>query len=224
MIQTQKEIERAAISRFSKKINAEGKLRRELKAKTICFYQDYIRNGVSDQEARANLMERLSGSGLTERKMKRYIENPADISNPKASVLSEAKILVWLDKQALMIQEDLGYFDELLDDIDGKFLAGEEWYAMEEVTTIGGKEESIRTRRLPILEVKGIYLKKRAECLDRFFVAIRNLRGNQQIVNIQNTSGASLETMEDVAYRIKELEKQHRIENGITPETPQKTG
>lgn len=210
------EAERAAIGRFSKRIRAEGKARRELKAKTIRIYQDYIRNGVSDEEARANLLERLGDSGLTERKLKKYVENPAEISNPKASVLNEARILVWLDKQAVMIQEDLSHYDDVIEDIDEKFEAGEEWYAMEEVTTVGGKEDSIRTKRLPILEVKGIYLKRRAECLDRFFVAIRNLRGNQQIVNIKNTSGASMETMEDVAHRIKALETQHRIKDGVS--------
>ena len=204
-------------SAYRKFVMQKGKEQREFRARVIRKYMDAIANGKDNQEAQDFCLECFDQEGLTQRGLNGILDKRAEFGNAQANAMTEARMLIWLDKQANMIQEDLQHYDAVLDDIDSRLCNDEEWYPMEEVTIIG-KEESVRTKRLPILEVKGIYLKRRAETLDRFFIAIKNLRGNQTVINIDNNMGTSEQSHEALRERIKSLEGQHRVENGVSSE------
>ena len=202
---SEKEIAKQAISSFSKRIQEQGKARRDLKAKTIIFYREYITEGKSDEEARALILERLESSGLTERKLKTYVENPADISNPKAMVLSEAKVMVWLERQTKDI-------DEIREEVNEKLL---ELSTLDPDSMITMERVGDNLKQKPVWAVTQDLLERKANALDRFFTSIKNLRGNQTIINIDNRAGFT-GTIEDLDEELEKLEQLRRVPTNAT--------
>jgi hypothetical protein len=195
------EVVRRAKSDMAKFIQAQGKAKRELQAKTVAFYRDYIIKGKSDAEARALIMERLQSQGLTERKMKKYIENPAEVSNPKAMALSDAKLHVWLGRTTADI-------DAIREEVNDKLMSlaskDDEEMIVVELATSGPKAKPAWMLRIELLE-------RKADALDRFYTAYKNLYGNNQLLNVNITGGANELLFEDLDRQIRELKEKNRI-------------
>ena len=197
-------------------IREKGRARRELKAKTITFYREYITAGVSDEEAREKVLERLESLGLTERKLKKYIENPADVSNPKAMAMSDAKIAVWLEKTMGDIDEVRDECDEQLDQIE--HLDAGDWVEVEETTDTSDKGGGIKTKKRPVSEVRLALMERKLKSLDSFYSALKNLRGNSPLLNVNIRGDIDSLSAEDIANKIRELEIKHRIHEPISAE------
>jgi len=192
-------------------IREQSKQKRMLQQKTIQFYREYVTADPpkSDEEARELIMERLASEGLTERKMKRYLERPGDVANPKAMALSDAKLQVWLQRTIEDIDEIREECDSQLEHLDG--LEGEDWYEVEETDATGGIKSGTTTRKRKVWEERQRLLERRADATDRFFTAYKNLYGNNQSLTLNLTGQFSGTTLADLTAQIAELEKKNKI-------------
>ena len=209
------EVARKARGDMSRFIRDKSRAKKVLQEKTVRFYREYILEGRSDAEARELCIERLEDQGLTKRKLRNYVENPAAVSNPKALALSDAKVAVWLDKTMCDIDEVREECNEQLDEIEG--LDYSEWLEVEETDDSAAKG-GITTKTNPVGEVRLALLERKLKALEPFYTAIRNLRGNSPILNVSITGGTHETTIEELDYEITELEKQNRIEDGNSPQ------
>ena len=205
-------------SELSVRIREQSKQKRMLQQKTIQFYREYITADPpkSDEEARSLIMERLESEGLTERKMKRYLERPGDVANPKAMALSDAKLQVWLQRTIEDIDEIREECDSQLEHLDG--LEGEDWYEVEETDATGGIKSGTTTRKRKVWEERQRLLERRADATDRFFTAYKNLYGNNQSLTLNLTGQFSGTTLADLTAQIAELEKKNKI-GGLSGQT-----
>ena len=183
-------------------IKDKAKKKRELQAKTVRIYQEYILDGKEDGEARELCLERLDCLGLTPRKLKNYVENPAGISNPKAMALNEGRINVWLEKTTADIDEVRCEVDDKLDDLDDR--EPEEMVAVVE----SGK---VKTSK-PVWLLKIELMERKMGTLETFFKAIKALRGNAPLINIDMRSGMQETTFEDLGHQIRGAQKANNME------------
>lgn len=198
-------------NKFIKGKAAEAKAERE---KGLRMYSAAVMGGKTEDEAKAEIMERLS---LTPRRADNIIARRGELMSPKAQALSEARVLVHLDKLEGDITTIRNYYDDQLDKLDAGEDDGDEWFEIEEVETIGGKEDGkIVTKKLPISEARLKLLERKANALDRFFTAVKALRGNQVLVNIQTGGAVDDLTHQDLRRQIVELEEKHRISGGVS--------
>ena len=99
-------------NKFIKAKAAEAKVERE---KATRMYAAAVMGGKSEDEAKAEIMERLS---LTSRRADNIIARRGELMSPKAQALSEARVLVHLDKLEGDITTIRNYYDDQLDRLD----------------------------------------------------------------------------------------------------------
>lgn len=200
-----------ALHSFAVMIREASKQKRMLQDKCVRFYREYMTCDPpkSDAEARDLIMERLGSEGLTERKMKRYLERPGDISNPKAMALSDAKLQVWLAKTIGGIDDIVEECDNQLENLD-RFDA-DDWYEIEATDGTGKDGSGTTTKKRKVWEERVRLLERKSDAVERFFTAYKNLYGNNQSLTLNLTGQFSGTTMEELTRQIAELEKKNRI-------------
>lgn len=197
--------QRALIKRKAKEAN-------DLRGKVIRAYQNGIVEGRDEDDLREEIKQRFD---ITERRLDNCLDYAARFGNPKAQALTESRVLTHLQKIERDIIDVRDDCDRQLDRIDELEADGQDWYEIEMKDSFGGKNSGTETKKIPCNEARYRLMKRKAEALDWFFNAVKSLRGNTQIVNIMNGTAFSDMTHEDLAARIKQLEKQNRIEGGV---------
>lgn len=210
------EIERRGFKNGCKFISQLGKEARALQAKALRFYKQAIMEDMSDKEAFAWVIERLGSLGLTERKLRNYLERKG-AGNPKADAITEAKVLLWFQQQEEDVNETREECDAELAKIDELEQSGEMRYEVEEIEEVSGEEVSRRIKRLPIIEARMLFLKRKADALDRYFNSIKKMRPDVQTFNVfGNVNKFGDLTSEDLARQIREGEKKHQIKDDVS--------
>ncbi len=204
-----------------------GKERRVLQSKALRFYKEAIMEGMTDDEAHKNVLERLDSLGLTPRKLDNYLKR-GDNGNPKADAITEAKVLVWLAQQEADVNEVREECDVELAKIDELEAEGKEWYDVEIIEEIAaiqigkqdptpGKEIRSRTKKISLADARFMFLKRKSDALDRHFDVIRKMRPDVKMLNIFGGENkfANIE-FEDLSRQIDDGRKQHNLESDKT--------
>jgi hypothetical protein len=208
------EAEKQSYREGCKMVAKAGKERRVLQAKALRFYKEAIMGGKSDDDAHSWVLECLGSLGLTARKLDNYLKR-TDNGNPKADAITDAKVLVWITQQEADVNEVREECDAELANIDQLEADGKEWYEVEEIEEIGGKEVRTRTKKMPLTEARFMILEKKAKALDRHFDVIRKMRPDVKMLNIFGGENKfeNIE-MEDLGRQIRDGEKRHNLEIG----------
>jgi hypothetical protein len=81
------ETEKRSFAEGCKFVAKVGKEHRALQAKSLRFYKQALMEGMTEDEAFAHAIERLGSLGLTERKLRNYLERK-NSTNPKADAMT----------------------------------------------------------------------------------------------------------------------------------------
>lgn len=194
-------------------VKQKAKAHRELRQKVIAAFQEGVIQGKDEEVLRGTLMERFD---LTRRRVDNILDKRAEVANPKAQALTEAKMLVHLERMERDIIDIRDDCDTQLDRLDEAEQSDQEWFDLEVTETVGGKEgNKTVTKRLPIIEARLRLYERKADALNRYFNAVKALRGGTQILNILTVPpGHADMTMTDIDEKIRLLERQQRVSGG----------
>lgn len=196
-----------------------SKQARDLRGRVLRKYQEAVIAGKTDDEAKGWVLECFDTEGLTERRLHNILERGVEFGNPKAMAYTEARVAVWLEKMERDVNERRTEIDRKLDEFDGK--TDEDWVNLESTDSTGGKFAGTSTKKRPIWAVKLDLLEDKVKTLQRYFDAVKALRGSQPLLNVVNNVIHTDETAADLTERIKQLEQLQRIQNGVSVETPE---
>ena len=209
--QTQRE--RDLITAKSKEWKEIAKARRELKGKVIRAYQDLVMKGKPDEEIMPWLCERFD---LTERRYNNIVSKRDQVANPKAQAISEAKMVMYLDTLEREITEQIDECNRQLDEVDALEVNGEDYYEMELVEYIGDKQSGKTIKSIPLNEARHLIMKRKTEAMKEYGTTVGRLRGTTNLIKVEGNAEFSTVTMQDLAARIKDMEKKNKIEDGVS--------
>ena len=198
-----------SVTDYNKMIRDKAAARRVLNQKVLTKYKERIMNGENEQEVRLNLMAIFPE--LSERKLQNILDKRGVIANPKAQALTDAKMMVWLEKLECDIDLVRDECDRQLDEIDELEASGEKYYEYEVTEYVGGKGEGITTKKKKLWDARHDIMKRKSDALDRYFTAVRALRGNTTLINIDQRSEFSDMKFSDIQRRIQSMEDLHNL-------------
>jgi hypothetical protein len=129
--------------------------------------------------------------------------------------LSDAKLQVWLGRATNDIDEIRSECDDQLENLEQ--YNAEDWYATEEIDGTGKDGSGATTKKRKVWEERVRLLERKADALERFFTAYRNLYGNNQSLTLNLTGQFAGTTLEDLTAQIAALEKKNRIVSHESP-------
>jgi len=177
------------------------------------YKKELMENGNSIPDARAVVLKQFDE--CTDRKLDNALRYGSS-ANPGADVMTEGRVLIHLSNMEQDIEVQCNEYDRQLDEMDDKEALGEDLYYEVEVTEhTGGKESKVITKKVPMSEARHLILSRKASARERYFVAVKNLRGGT-IINIDNRSITADMSMEDLDREINELEGKHKIRGEVT--------
>jgi len=154
--------------------------------------------------------------GCTERRIKSVFKRAYGMESPGAQANSEAQMIVFLQNVAGEISLQVEDFIRQLGEIDDAQDREEEFVKIEMVEANG--EKTSKTIKSVALNVARNSIKKQMlDALARYPELIGKLKGQTNIFNQANIFGD--ETMQDIAHRIKVMEKDHNIRDGVSEDT-----
>jgi hypothetical protein len=200
----------------NKFVKLKARQAREINGKIVRAYQKGIIEERPEAELREELKERFD---LTDRQLDNRLEKRSQVGNPKAQALTEARMLVFLERLEGDVEAIRDECDRHLAEIDKAEEEKKEWYDLEFTETEGGKDGNKKVyKRLPLIEARLRIIERSSDALNRFFNAVKSLRGNPTIVQVAIGSGVSELSHEQLKQEIRERELQHKIQDGISGE------
>jgi hypothetical protein len=197
-------------------IREKSKEARELRGRVLRKYQDKFIETQNQDAARDWVLECFDNEGLTERRLNNILARRAEFGNPAVSAYTDARMMVFVDKLERDIDERREEIDSRLEELDGK--GDTDWVEIEQTDTTGGKFDGSTTKKRPVWDVKLELSDQKIKNLERYFNAIKALRGSQPLIQIANSVIHTDETAQDMIERIRQLEKMQKIQHGVTSE------
>ena len=170
-------------------------------------YFSELDKGLSHEEVVEFLCECFD---CTPRRIKNQLAKFSGALNPATKSLNEAKFIGYMNAVELRIDDQVVELDKQIDELDRLEETGVDYYELEVIETIGEKDSKVVTKKVPIAEARNILLKRSVDALKSYGETIGKLRGNQTLVNINNTSLIDQMSDEDLDRQIDAEESRTR--------------
>lgn len=204
-------------SDFSKHLHANRKAATEKRRKVRNRYVVAVRNDEDLALVKQECMERF---GVTPSHYEKIIANQYNDGTPKGDAITDAMIIVEMEKLQNGLNEVREWCDDNICRLDEAEESGETTYTVEVTEYSDGKgDDKTTTRKVPIYEARYLILERYVKASKHFFDVVGKLKGNQTLIQVHTgdrfANMTSSEMRKDLRARIQAEEKVGKIKDRV---------
>lgn len=198
---------KAIIKEDRKRIKQHARDYAKVNEKIITRFNNKLADGMSYEEAMDHVCEVFE---VGTRRVKNQLAKFSGALNPETKTINEAKFIGYMNAVEQRIDDQVIELDVQIDELDRLESEGQDYYELEVIETISEKENKVVTKKVPIAEARNILLRRAVDALKSYGETVGKLRGNQTLVNINNTSAIDQLNDEDLDRQIDAEESRTR--------------